>query len=328
MCIQRTGDRSACISEQSDKNLARHFMVANDLKLLWVIKLWQRWSDCVNAKDDSSRCCTYICLQVLLCRGSKTYLIGLAVSLCPRRPNRTEFLADSIALLVSMNVLQSHESLYNPGLLDKQSPESKKKSRSQLLNIKIIILSVVHIRRKWTLCERSNLRYVRRFKSRPHECTSWLLKEAKFGRLPLLETTLSSLSSIRCAPFWGKISGVTEQFSWCDWNPLTVSPGVTEPYHLALLNRITWRYWTVSPGVTGQFHLALLDSFTWLTEPQHLMLLDSFTWARRYWTVSPDVTGQFRLSLLNLLDSFTLCYWNLSPDVTGLELFNVQRPTL
>ena len=31
--------------------------------------------------------------------------------------------------------------------------------------------------------------------------TSWLLKEAKFGRLPLLETTISSLSSARCAPF-------------------------------------------------------------------------------------------------------------------------------
>ena len=42
--------------------------------------------------------------------------------------------------------------------------------------------------------------------------TSWLLKEAKFDRLPLLETTISSLSSARCAPFWGKISGVTGQF--------------------------------------------------------------------------------------------------------------------
>ena len=44
--------------------------------------------------------------------------------------------------------------------------------------------------------------------------TSWLLKEAKFffGRLPLLETTISSLSSARCAPFWWKISGVTGQF--------------------------------------------------------------------------------------------------------------------
>ena len=45
-----------------------------------------------------------------------------------------------------------------------------------------------------------------------NESTSWLLKEAKFGRLPLLETTISSLSSARCAPFWGKISGVTGQF--------------------------------------------------------------------------------------------------------------------
>ena len=44
------------------------------------------------------------------------------------------------------------------------------------------------------------------------DSTSRLLKEAKFGRLPLLEATLSSLSSARCAPFWGKISGITGQF--------------------------------------------------------------------------------------------------------------------
>ena len=38
------------------------------------------------------------------------------------------------------------------------------------------------------------------------------LKKPKFGRSPLLETTISSLLSARCAPFWGKISGVTGQF--------------------------------------------------------------------------------------------------------------------
>ena len=42
--------------------------------------------------------------------------------------------------------------------------------------------------------------------------TSWLLKKAKFCRLPLLEITISSLSSARYAPFWGNISGVTGQF--------------------------------------------------------------------------------------------------------------------
>ena len=41
---------------------------------------------------------------------------------------------------------------------------------------------------------------------------------------------------------------------------LSVSPGVTEPDHLTLLDSFTWRYWTVSPDVTGQFHLALLKS--------------------------------------------------------------------
>ena len=44
---------------------------------------------------------------------------------------------------------------------------------------------------------------------------------------------------------------------------LTVSPGVTEPYHLTLLDSFTWRYWTVSLDVTGQFHLALLKPITW-----------------------------------------------------------------
>ena len=30
----------------------------------------------------------------------------------------------------------------------------------------------------------------------------------------------------------------------------TLSTGVTEPYHLMLLDSFTWRYWTVSPGIT------------------------------------------------------------------------------
>ena len=99
--------------------------------------------------------------------------------------------------------------------------------------------------------------------------TSWLLKEAKFGRLPLLETTISSLSSARCAPFWERYLDLLDSFN-----------DVTETYHLtswqfhqALLNHITWLYWTVSPGVTGPYHLTLLDSFT-----------------LRYWNLSHDVT--------------------------------------
>ena len=74
---------------------------------------------------------------------------------------------------------------------------------------------------------------------------------------------------------------VTDSFTWRYW---IVSPGVTGPYHLALLGSFTWRYWTVSPDVTGQFHLALLDRITW-----------------RYWTVSlviTEPTGQFHLALL------------------------------
>ena len=88
------------------------------------------------------------------------------------------------------------------------------------------------------------------------------------------------------------LNGVNETYHLTS---LTVSPGVTEPYHLtlldpyhlALLDRITWRYWTVS--------LALLNNIAWC-----------------YWTLSPDVTGQFHLSLLNLLGSF----WTVSPCVT------------
>ena len=105
--------------------------------------------------------------------------------------------------------------------------------------------------------------------------TSWLLKEAKFGRLPLLETTISSLSSTRCAPFSGKISGVTGQFKWRDWN---LSPDVIDSF--------TRRYWTISPDFTGQFHLALLDRITW-----------------RYWTVSPCVTETYHMTLLRVQDS-------------------------
>ena len=133
--------------------------------------------------------------------------------------------------------------------------------------------------------------------------TSWLLKEAKFGRLPRLETTISSLSSARCAPFWGKISWsywtvlmawlelitwrhwqfymtLLDSFTWCYW---TVSPDVTGQFHLALLNCITWCYWTVSPGVTGPYHLTLLDSFT------------CHYWT--YWTVSPCVAETYHLTL-------------------------------
>ena len=85
--------------------------------------------------------------------------------------------------------------------------------------------------------------------------TSWLLKEAKFVRLPLLETTTSSLSSARCAPYLEPLdsfNGVTETYHL---SSLTVSPGVTEPYHPS--------YWTISPGFNGPYHLTLLDSFTW-----------------------------------------------------------------
>ena len=94
--------------------------------------------------------------------------------------------------------------------------------------------------------------------------TSWLLKEAKFGRLPLLETTISSQPDVhhseeRYLELLGSFNGVTETYHLTS---LTVSPGVTEPYHLTLLDSFTWRYWTVSPDVTGQFHLALLIPIT------------------------------------------------------------------
>ena len=78
-------------------------------------------------------------------------------------------------------------------------------------------------------------------------------------------------------------------------------------FHLALLNRITWRYGTVSPDVTGPYHLTLLDSFTW-----------------RYWTASPDVTEQFHLTLL---DGFTCHYWTyltVSPCITETYHLTLQ----
>ena len=98
-------------------------------------------------------------------------------------------------------------------------------------------------------------------------------------------------------------NGMTETYHPAS---LKVSPGVTEPYHLTLLDSLIWRYWTVSPDVTRQFHLALLNRITWC-----------------YWTVSPGVIGLYHLTLLDGFSchywtylSFTLRYWNLSPDVT------------
>ena len=120
-----------------------------------------------------------------------------------------------------------------------------------------------------------------------------------------------------------KVSGVTGQFKWRDWN---LSPDVTDSF--------TWRYWTVSPDVTGQFHLALLDRITWrywkvstgvtaspdVTGQFHLALLDRITW--RYCTVSLVITepiGQFHLALLKPIT------WRYR---TAIELFNMQRPSL
>ena len=72
--------------------------------------------------------------------------------------------------------------------------------------------------------------------------------------------------------YWTVLMAWLKLITWRHWQ-----------FHLALLNRITWRYWTVSPGVT---------------EPHHLMLLDGFTchyWT--YWTVSPCVTETYHLTL-------------------------------
>ena len=56
---------------------------------------------------------------------------------------------------------------------------------------------------------------------------SWLLKEAKFGRLPLLETTISSLlsdhSEERYLELLDSFNGVAETYHLAS---LTVSPGV------------------------------------------------------------------------------------------------------
>ena len=72
---------------------------------------------------------------------------------------------------------------------------------------------------------------------------SFILKEAKFGRLPLLKTTISSLSSPAVHHSEEKYLELLDSFN-----------GVTETYHLTLL--------TVSLDVTGQFHLVLLDRIT------------------------------------------------------------------
>ena len=59
-----------------------------------------------------------------------------------------------------------------------------------------------------------------------------------------------------------------------------LKPGgtITVPYHLMLLDRLTWwnDYWTASPYVSGQFHLALLNRITW-----------------RYWTASPGSSERY-----------------------------------
>ena len=73
--------------------------------------------------------------------------------------------------------------------------------------------------------------------------TCWLLKEAKFGRLPLLETTISRLSSPDVHHSEERYMELLDSFN-----------GVTETYHLTSL--------TVSLEFTGQFHLVLLDRIT------------------------------------------------------------------
>ena len=100
--------------------------------------------------------------------------------------------------------------------------------------------------------------------------TSWLLKEAKFGCLPLLrDNNFQSFVSQMCTilrkdiwSYWTVLMTWLKLITWRHWQ-----------FHQALLNHITWLYWTVSPGVTGPYHLTLLDSFT-----------------LRYWNLSYDVT--------------------------------------
>ena len=58
---------------------------------------------------------------------------------------------------------------------------------------------------------------------RKHLCTSWLLKEAKFGRSPLLETDVHH-SEERYLELLDSLNGVTEIYHLTS---LTVSPGVT-----------------------------------------------------------------------------------------------------
>ena len=102
------------------------------------------------------------------------------------------------------------------------------------------------------------------------------------------------------------------RLSW--WNDYwTASPYVTVQFHPALLNRITLRYWIVSPALLNRITLRYLTVSPGVTEPYHLTLLDSFS--RRYWTVSFDVTGQLHLALLNVtwqfhLASLSLTSWN------------------
>ena len=91
-------------------------------------------------------------------------------------------------------------------------------------------------------------------------------------------------------------NGLTETYHLTS---LTVSPGVTEPNPLTLMDSFTWRYWTVTPDVTGQFHMGLLNRITWcnwtvppgVTGSCHLTLLDSFT-------CHSEPVGQFHLALL------------------------------
>ena len=83
--------------------------------------------------------------------------------------------------------------------------------------------------------------------------------------------------------------------------------GVTETYHLtsltvrlALLNRITRRYWTVSPGVTGPYHLMILDCFA------------CHYWT--YWTVPLCITETYHPMLPVLQDSNRAVQYSLICD--------------
>ena len=106
--------------------------------------------------------------------------------------------------------------------------------------------------------------------------------------------------------YWSVLMAWLKLITWRHWQ-----------FHL-----FTWRYWTVSPDVTGQFHLALLDRITWRTGQFHLALLNCITWC--YWTVSPGVTRPYHMTLL---DSFTChywTYWTVSPCVTETYHLTLQ----